>query len=502
MSLRLYNTLTRRVEPFSPLEPGRVSLYTCGPTIYNYAHIGNFRTFLFEDLLRRWLEASGYEVFHVMNLTDVDDRTIAAARQKGVSLREHVDPFAAAFEEDRDWLRIKPATEQPRATEYIGPMIALIQGLLDRGVAYVGEDGSVYFAIARFPAYGKLSQLDRRELRTGASERVRADEYSKEDARDFVLWKTAEPDDEAVGAAWDAPFGRGRPGWHIECSAMALELIRRRFGTDVLDIHAGGVDLIFPHHENEIAQSCAFTTREAFARVWVHGEFLKIGGTKMSKRYGNITTARDLREDGVDPGAVRLLMFQVHYRKQLDLTDEAMASAREGSRRLGEFQNRLLAARADADGPTLEQAAVRLEHELAEALDDDLNAPRAVAALFAFATAGNAALDAGEHAGPAAIGAWQRAEGVLGVTSTVQVVKVGTAVEVDPDGAGELPDTPPDSAEEAQRSWAVRWAVRRKDAKAARDFGEADRIRGLLKAAGWEVRDNRDGSIEVVRGKG
>jgi cysteinyl-tRNA synthetase len=505
MSLRLYNTLTRQVEPFTPLQPGRVSLYTCGPTIYNYAHIGNFRTFLFEDLLRRWLEASGYEVLHIMNLTDVDDRTIAAARQKGVSLRAHVDPFAAAFEEDRDWLRIKPPTEQPRATDYIGPMIELIQGLLDRGVAYRGEDGSVYFAIARFPAYGKLSQLDRRELRAGASERVTADEYSKEDARDFVLWKAARPEDEAVGAAWDAPFGRGRPGWHIECSAMALSLIGRRFGTDVLDIHAGGVDLIFPHHEDEIAQSCAFTGRDEFARFWLHGEFLNIRGEKMSKRFGNITTARDLREDGVDPGAVRLLMYQVHYRRQLDLTDEALASAREGSRRLGEFQNRLLASRAEADGPAIEQAAVRLERELTEALDDDLNAPRGVAALFAFVAAGNAALDAGEQAGPAAIGAWQRAEGVLGVTSAVTSMKVGTAVEVErpgsgPDGA-ELLETSPASGEEAQRTWAIRWAVRRKDAKAARDFPEADRIRSLLKTAGWEVRDNRDGSIEVVRAK-
>jgi cysteinyl-tRNA synthetase len=501
MSLRLHNTLTRRVEPFVPLQPGRVSLYTCGPTVYNYAHIGNFRTFLFEDLLRRWLEASGYEVLHIMNLTDVDDRTIAAAREQGVSLRAHVDPFARAFEEDRDWLRIKPPTEQPRATEYIGAMIELIQGLLDRGIAYLGEDGSVYFAIARFPAYGRLSQLDRRELRAGASERVSADEYSKEDARDFVLWKAAEPQDEAVGAAWDAPFGRGRPGWHIECSAMALDLVRRRFGIDVLDMHAGGVDLIFPHHENEIAQSCAFTEREEFARFWLHGEFLKIGGTKMSKRYGNITTARDLREDGVDPGAVRLLMFQVHYRKQLDLTDEALAAAREGSRRLGEFQNRLLAAAGPADGAALGGAAGRLESGLTEALDDDLNAPRAVAAMFAFASAANGALDAGEVAGPRAIAAWRRAEGVLGITSAVESVKVGKAVGV---GAGavtvKLSESPPDDPNEnEQRTWATQWAVSRKAAKEARNFVEADRIRNLLKGAGWEVRDNRDGSIEVVR---
>ena len=235
--------------------------------------------------------------------------------------------------------------------------------------------------------------------------------------------------------------------------------------------------------------------------MWLHAEFLNIRGEKMSKRFGNITTARDLREDGVDPGAVRLLMFQVHYRKQLDLTDDALASAREGSRRLGEWQNRLLASRADADGPALAQAAARLERELAEALDDDLNAPRAVAAMFAFATAGNAALDAGERAGPEAVGAWQRAEGVLGVTSAVRVVKVGTAVEVDPQGSARPSDAPPAGPEDAQRAWAVRWAVRRKDAKAARNFAEADRIRGVLKAAGWEVRDNRDGSIEVVRAR-
>ena len=496
MTLRLYNTLTRRVERFEPLQPGRVSLYTCGPTIYNYAHIGNFRTFLFEDLLRRWLEASGYQVLHIMNLTDVDDRTIAAAREKGVSLRAHVDPFARAFEEDRDWLRILPAHEQPRATEYIGPMITLIQGLLDKGVAYRGEDGSVYFAIARFPAYGRLSQLDRRELRTGASERVSADEYSKEDARDFVLWKAARPEDEAVGAAWDAPFGRGRPGWHIECSAMALELIRARWGVEVLDIHAGGVDLIFPHHEDEIAQSCAYTGREEFARVWLHGEFLNIRGEKMSKRFGNVTTARDLREDGVDPGAVRLLMYQVHYRQKLDLTDEGLASAQEGSRRVGEFQRRLREARGEQDGPTLLEAAERQEREFAEALDDDLNAPRAVAALFALVSAGNAALDAGERPGPRTLAVWDRLEGVLGVASDLRVVRVTGA---DSAGAGELSETAPEGA--AAEAWARAWAVRRKQAKSDRNYPEADRIRDVLRAGGWEVRDNKDGSIEVVHAR-
>jgi cysteinyl-tRNA synthetase len=434
-----------------------------------------------------------------MNLTDVDDKTIGGAVAAGRPLREYVQRYIDAFHEDRAYLRIKDASVYPRATDYIQSMITLVEGLLAKGVAYRSEDGSVYFSIARFPAYGRLSQLDRRELKAGASARVSDDEYAKEDARDFALWKAAHPDDEAVGAAWDAPFGRGRPGWHLECSAMALDLIRKHAGLDVLDIHAGGVDLIFPHHEDEIAQSCAFTGEALFARYWVHGEFLKIGGEKMSKRYGNITTARDLREDGVDAGAVRLLMCQVHYRQQLDLTDQALASAREGSRRLGEFQNRLLGAAGSTDGPRFAAAAARLTQELGEALDDDLNAPRAAAALFSFASTGNAALDTGEAAGPQALAAWQRAEGVLGVTSSVQLLKVGNAVNVEGPGGTELSEEPPVGDEAAERSWALRWAGRRKEAKAKRDFTLADGIRSRLKAAGWEVRDNRDGSIEVVR---
>ena len=267
MTLRLYNTMTRQVEPFTPLDPGRVSLYTCGPTVYNYAHIGNFRTFLFEDVLRRWLEASGYDVFHVMNLTDVDDKTIKGALAAGASLRDHVVPFIDAFHEDRRYLRLLDAHAYPRATEFIAPMIALVEDLLAKGIAYRGDDGSVYFAIERFPAYGRLSRLDTRELKAGAGGRVSTDEYAKEDARDFVLWKAAREDDEKVGAAWDAPFGRGRPGWHLECSAMALDLVGKRYGRDVLDIHAGGVDLIFPHHEDEIAQSCAHTGEPDFRRA-------------------------------------------------------------------------------------------------------------------------------------------------------------------------------------------------------------------------------------------
>jgi cysteinyl-tRNA synthetase len=502
MSLRLYNTLSRSIQQFEPLQPGRVSFYTCGPTVYNYAHVGNFRTFLFEDLLRRWLEASGYDVLHIMNLTDVDDKTIGGAVAAGQPLRTYVQQYIDAFHQDRLYLRIKDASVYPRATDYVGSMIELVEGLLANGLAYRGADGSVYFAISRFPAYGKLSQLDRRELKAGAGGRVSADEYSKEDVRDFALWKAAQPQDEAVGAAWDAPFGRGRPGWHLECSAMALALIRQHFGTQVLDIHAGGVDLIFPHHEDEIAQSCAYTGQESFARFWAHGEFLNIAGTKMSKRYGNILTPRDLRDQKVDGAAVRLLMYSTHYRKTLDWNDEALGGAQEASRRLGEFQKRLLEAQGASDGPSFLEASDRLEREFSEALDDDLNAPRALAAVFAFVNAGNSALDDGERPGPAAMRAWERVGNVLDVASSVVTMKLTADSNSHPQPtasgtASELPESAP--ADETAEAWARAWAIRRKQAKADRDFKEADRIRELLRLAGWEVRDNRDGSIEVVR---
>ncbi|MBA3894945.1 MAG: class I tRNA ligase family protein [Gemmatimonadales bacterium] len=436
-----------------------------------------------------------------MNLTDVDDRTIAAAVGKGVSLREHVDPFARAFEEDRDWLRIRPPHAQPRATEYVDAMIEVIQGLLDRGVAYKGEDGSVYFAIARFPAYGRLSQLDQRELRAGASERVSTDEYAKADARDFVLWKATRPEDEAVGAAWDAPFGRGRPGWHIECSAMALDLLRRRWGVDVLDIHAGAVDLIFPHHEDEIAQSCAYTGKDEFARVWVHGEFLDLAGTKMSKRYGNILTARDLREQGVDPGAVRHLLFNTHYRQKLDWSDTALSAAREGSARLGAFRDRLALAAGETDDPEAAAAADRFRTAFAAALDDDLNAPEALGALHVLVREGNRLLDEGRRLGPAVRAAWGLADEVLAVASSARArtVAAEALTVAEEDGIPVRPPEVPPADSADGEAWALRWAAVRATEKRKRNFAEADRIRDLLRGAGWEIRDRRDGAIDVVR---
>lgn len=496
MTLSLYNTLTRRVEPFEPLAPPRVTLYSCGPTVYSYAHVGNFRTFLFVDLLRRWLDASGYDVFHVMNLTDVDDKIIRTAGERGVTIDELVTPFIAAFYEDRDYLRIVPAHVYPRATAFIEPMVRLVTGLLENGTAYRGEDGSVYFGIDRFPAYGRLSQLDRRELRSGASGRVSADEYTKDNARDFVLWKAVRPEDERAGAAWDAPFGRGRPGWHLECSAMALELIGQRYGATVLDLHTGGVDLIFPHHEDEIAQSCAFTGDADFARFWLHGEFLNIRGSKMSKRFGNITTPRDLREDGVEAAAIRLLVYQTHYRQQLDLTDDGLAAAREGSRRLGEFADRFeFAGTAKAGDSAWTVAASGLDGAFRAALDDDLNGPRAVGAVFEFVREANRLLDLGLLPTSEARAAWDLADRVLAIAHRAQARAeiAATAVDEDPAPGGDPPGGPGE-----RLPWATRWASRRAAARRGRDFAEADRIRALLGAGGFELRDRRDGSAELI----
>ena len=468
--LSLFNTLTRRVEPVVPLAPPRVTLYTCGPTVWNYAHIGNFRTFLFEDLLRRWLEASGYDVFQIMNLTDVDDRTIRAAREAGKKLTDHTAPFTQAFFEDRDYLRIKPAHVYTPATAYMPQMIALVSRLLERGVAYKGEDGSVYFALAKFPTYGRLSRLDTREIKVGA--RVASDEYAKGDPSDFALWKKADAEDESVGAAWDAPFGRGRPGWHLECSAMSLAEIAKCCNVQTLDIHCGGIDLIFPHHENEIAQSEG-ATGQTFSRHWVHGEFLNVRGTKMSKRHGNFLTARDLREQGVDAAAVRLLFFQTHYRQPVDFTDEALEAAKEGVRRLGEFHARLSGnGNRETGNDGLAELSRKLEDDVAAALNDDLNAPRAVAAVFDFVRAVNRELDKPvPPPGTArALAAFERVTGILDVLPTAR------------------------AADPALARWVEERIAARAQARKSKDFKAADAIRAELAAKGIEIEDTPQGT--------
>jgi cysteinyl-tRNA synthetase len=413
------------------------------------------------------LEHSGYDVFHIMNLTDVDDRTIKAARQAGKKLTEHTAPFTKAFFEDRDYLRIRPAHVYTAATEYMPQMIALVAKLLERGVAYKGEDGSVYFAITKFPTYGRLSQLDKREIKVGA--RVASDEYAKGDPSDFALWKKADAEDEAVGAAWDAPFGRGRPGWHLECSAMSLAEIAKCCGVQTLDIHAGGIDLIFPHHENEIAQSEGATGQQ-FSRHWVHGEFLNVRGTKMSKRHGNFLTARDLQDQGVDAAAVRLLFFQTHYRQPVDFTDEALDAAKEGVRRLGEFHQRLMGEAGKGNGEgEIAPLAQKMENDVAAALSDDLNAPRAVAALFDFVRAANRELDKPEpsRGAGAALAAFDRVAGkeLLDVLPT------------------------PRAVDDSLARWVDERIAARAQARKSKDFKAADAIRAELAGRGVDIED-------------
>ncbi|MBM3899686.1 MAG: cysteine--tRNA ligase [Gemmatimonadetes bacterium] len=455
---RLFNTLSRSIEPFAPADGQTVRLYTCGPTVYNPAHLGNFRTFLFEDLMRRAIRLRGWQVEQVMNLTDVDDKIIVRAAQQGKTIREITDPVVEGFHADRRYLRIEDAEHYPRATGYIPEMIALVERLVANGVAYQAEDGSVYFAIDKFPAYGRLSRLDTREIQSGA--RVAQDEYAKENAQDFALWKSAKAEDEACGAAWDSPWGRGRPGWHLECSAMAMALLG-----ETLDIHAGAVDLIFPHHEDEIAQSEA-ATGKPFARCWCHGEFLLTDGTKMAKRVGNVQNVADLRTNGVSGAAVRHFVFSTHYRKQLNLAAEALEGSIEAVRRLRDFADRL----ASASGGTaaLEDAADALETAVREAMADDLDAPAAVAALFEFVRAANRELDrGGREAGPLA-----RAREVFALVDGVLDL---------------IPE--PAQADAELSAWVEERLAARREARARRDFDTADAIRDELSAKGIAIED-------------
>ncbi|HXC79921.1 MAG TPA: cysteine--tRNA ligase [Candidatus Acidoferrum sp.] len=463
MALKLHNTLTGTKDLFEPLEPGRVGMYTCGPTVWNFAHVGNLRAFLFYDLLRRQLQAGGYRLTHVMNVTDIDDRILDQAMHAGLTIGEYVKPYLVAFFEDMAALRAQPAEHYPKATEHIDVMVAMISTLLEAENAYVA-DGDVYFRIASFPAYGALSRLDRAGLRAGT--RVATDKYDKESVSDFALWKKAQPGDEPLGAAWDAPFGRGRPGWHIECSAMS-----KRYLGETFDIHCGGVDLMFPHHENEIAQSEA-ANHKPFARVWLHSEHLaEAGGEKMSKSAGAFTTLRDLVAAGHDPLAVRFfLIANAHYRARIRLSNEALHAAAEQVRRLRDFADRIRrSSPAAGEDETLVEriAAVRAGYK--EALDDDLNLPQGIGLVFELIREANAALDEGR------VGRRGHAE-LLALLDDVDA-------HVDVIGAAE-----PGLADEVERLIAEREAAR-----AARDFARADRIRDELRERGIALEDSKEG---------
>jgi cysteinyl-tRNA synthetase len=459
--LRFHNNLTDQLEDFVPFEAGKVRLYMCGPTVWNFAHIGNFRSFVFGDLLRRYLRFKGFQVTHVMNLTDVDDRIINESKKVGVTIEEFVEPFIKAFWEDIDTLNIERPDHAPRATEHIQEMIAIIQTLLDNGKAYE-SDGSIYFRISAFPDYGKLSKISFEGNETGASGRVDTDKYDKEDARDFALWKFVEPD-ELPG--WEAPFGRGRPGWHIECSAMSMKYLGESF-----DIHAGGIDLQFPHHENEIAQSEGATGKQ-FAKYWLHGEFLKIDNEKMAKSLGNEYTLRDILARGFSPLAIRYLLLSVPYGKQLNFTFEGLKGAETSVSRLHQFRRLVSEARCKT-GKSIaaETISARALKELEAAMDEDLNTSVALASLHNFIREINSLVSAENLLSDdqsRALDVIESFDSVLGVFGKDKVVDLDSEIE--------------HLIEERQ-------AARRN-----RDFSRADEIRDQLLSRGIILEDTKDG---------
>lgn len=459
MAIRFYNTLSRKKEPFEAIDEGKVRLYTCGPTIYNYAHIGNFRAYIFEDLLRRHLKFRGYDVFHVMNLTDVEDKLIRTCRETGESLKTLTERYASAFFEDLDALGIERAEVYPAATDHIDEMVTLIKTLRDRGHTYEDE-GSIYFRLSTFPEYGKLSHMDMDQLRSGASGRVDLDEYAAEDARDFALWKAWDPDDGEV--FWETELGKGRPGWHIECSAMSMKYLGESF-----DIHCGGVDNIFPHHENEIAQSqCA--TDKRFVRYWMHCAHLVVDGRKMSKSLGNFYTLRDLLAKGIDPAAIRWVLLATHYRQPNNFAFDALDAANSALRRVRDFRIRLAEVRGEGDG--LSPVCAACEERFVRAMDDDLNISGALGAVFDFIRDANKVLDdygAGAAGAKAALALLDRLNRVTGLF-------------------GE------DSAEEAPASVNER-VLERQRARRDKDFARSDALRDELLAEGWIIEDTPDG---------
>jgi cysteinyl-tRNA synthetase len=456
--LRFYNTLTRQKEDFQPRQSGKVGMYTCGPTVYNYAHIGNFRAYVFEDLLRRYLKYRGYDVTQVMNLTDVEDKIIRDSQQAGLSLQDFTARYKQAFFEDLHTLNIEAAEVYPAATDHIPEMVALIQQLLARGYAYETA-GSIYYRIDRFPHYGKLAHFEAEELQHGASGRIDSDEYAKDDARDFALWKAWTLEDGEV--YWDTELGRGRPGWHIECSAMSMKYLGSHF-----DIHTGGEDNIFPHHENEIAQSEA-ATGTTFVNYWLHCRFLLVEQQKMSKSLGNFYTLRDILEKGFKPKGIRYALLATHYRQPMNFTFDGLQAAESAVQRLLDFMHALQTA--SGTGVDIQPLLQRTRQAFEEALDDDLNISGALGAIFEMVREVNRAIASNQLSADDAkqvTALMQRFDAVLGLLAADQE-------EVDSQVEALLQE--------------------RQEARQRRDFARADAIRDQLRERGFTVEDTPQG---------
>jgi len=472
MTLKLFNTLSRSLEEFEPLVPGKVLVYGCGPTIYDYPHIGNFRTFVAFDLLHRYLEWSGYEVRFVTNLTDVDDKTIKGALKAGITIREHTTPFGEAFLEDCRALGVRPADLYPKATDYVEAMVEFVERLKDKGLAYQAEDGSVYFSISAFPEYGRLSRIDPDAVKPGA--RVAMDDYAKEDVRDFALWKAAKPEDEQAGAAWDSPWGRGRPGWHLECSVMSIAELG-----ETLDIHLGGEDLIFPHHEDEIAQSEG-ATGKPFVRYWLHIKHLLLEGQKMSKSIGNTVSVGDLITRGYEPAAIRHQLLSAQYRRELNFTLDGLKASSSAIQRLLDFEARVSEARLSEEtvGTEITRLCWVALDRFREAMDDDLNSAEAMAALFVFVNEVNSEMD---RAGgtitaqdrEATLDALRSMDEVLGI---LELAREARAVD------------------DTTEAWIEEQVELREQARKDRDFAAADAIRDALADKGVVLEDSPDGT--------
>jgi len=457
--LRLYNTLTRKKDIFKPIKENHVNIYTCGPTVYDYAHIGNFRAYICSDVLKRYLKYKGFKVKHVMNITDVDDKTIKGANKKKVSLKDYTKKYEDTFYEDIKTLNIDKADIFSRATEHIKDMVTIIKKLLKDGIAYKSDDGSIYYDISKFKYYGKLSHAKIQALKQGA--RVKQDSYEKEDAHDFALWKAHDKEDGKV--RWKTNIGNGRPGWHIECSVMSMKYLGEHF-----DIHAGGVDLIFPHHENEIAQSEAFSGKK-FVNYWFHNEHLLVDGHKMSKSLGNFYTLRDLLRKGYDPKAIRYLLLSVHYRQQLNFTEEAVKAAENAVTRLQDFMIKLKEVKSNSNNKNIGKLIKITKKSFETAMDDDLNISMALAHVFDFVKEMNILLMANK----------------IGKKNAKEITKLMLDFNK---VLGVI-----EEKEEKLGSKIKKMIAEREKARKAKDFARADKIREELKEKGIILEDTKEG---------